>query len=171
MRPAAPSPFLGRYDRILALVDRASSLLVIAAMAVLTAVVIVQVFFRYVLNRSLDWGWDVPRLCFIAAVLLAIPLALSRNLHVGVDLVIDLLGAGPRRLVRRVNASLMAALMLVIAYYAVVLAFATWDQRLPGLDLSVGLFYVALLVCAIHSLLHLLRMIGTGAPPPRRESG
>ncbi len=161
---------LALYDRALAAVDVLSSWIVMVAMAVLTVVVTLQVFFRYVLNESLDWGWDVPRLCFIVAVLLAIPLALARNLHVGVELVVEHLPRGPRRLVYRVNAALMAALLLLVAYYAVVLGRATWDQRLPGLDVSVGYFYVALFVAAVHSLLHLFRWLSRGEPPPRRET-
>ncbi|HEV8643200.1 MAG TPA: TRAP transporter small permease subunit [Methylomirabilota bacterium] len=161
---------LALYDRTLSAVDTVSSWIVMAAMAILTVVVTVQVFFRYVLNESLDWGWDVPRLCFIVTVLLAIPLALARNAHVGVDMVVELLGLRPRRLIYRANAVLMAALMLLVAYYAVVLAHATWDQRLPGLDLSVGFFYVALFIAAVHSVLHLVRWLHRGGPPPRVES-
>jgi TRAP-type C4-dicarboxylate transport system permease small subunit len=138
-----------------------------AAIAVLTAVVSIQVFFRYVLNASLDWGWDVPRLCFIVAILLAIPLALGRNLHVGVDLLVEHLDRRWRRPIYRFNAVLMTGLMTIVAYYAVVLGRATWDQPMPGLDVSVGWFYVALFVCAVHSVLHLLRWIGRGEPPAR----
>jgi TRAP-type C4-dicarboxylate transport system permease small subunit len=161
---------LGLYDRALATVDTVSSWVVMAAMAVLTAVVTMQVFFRYVLNESLDWGWDVPRLCFIVALLLAIPLALARNLHVGVELLSEVIDARWRRIIYRFNAVLMTALMLVVAYYAVVLGRATWDQRMPGLDVSVGYFYLALLVAAVHSVLHLLRWIHRGEPPPRPEA-
>lgn len=161
---------LALYDRVLAAVDMLSSWVVMAAMAVLTVVVTVQVFFRYVLNASLDWGWDVPRFCFIVALLLALPLALGRNLHVGVDLVIERLDARWRRPIYRFNALLMATLMVVVAYYAIVLGRATWDQRMPGLDLSVGYFYVALLIAAVHSVLHLIRWIHRGEPPPRTET-
>jgi len=161
---------LGLYDRLLSAVDTASAWIVIAAMAVLTVVVTVQVFFRYVLNESLDWGWDVPRLCFIVAILLAIPLALGRNLHVGVELLIEVIDRRWQRLVYRFNAVLMTALMLIVAYYAVVLGRATWDQRLPGLDVSVGYFYVALFIAAVHSMLHLIRWVYVGAPPARIES-
>ncbi len=161
---------LALYDRALAAVDTVSSWVVMAAMAVLTAVVTVQVFFRYVLNASLDWGWDVPRFCFIVALLLALPLALGRNLHVGVELLIDVIDRRWRRLVYRFNAVLMAALMVIVAYYAVVLGRATWDQRMPGLDVSVGYFYVALFVSAVHSVLHLLRWIQRGQPTPRTEA-
>jgi TRAP-type C4-dicarboxylate transport system permease small subunit len=161
---------LGLYDRALATVDTVSSWVVMTAMAVLTVVVTVQVFFRYVLNESLDWGWDVPRLCFIVALLLAIPLALARNLHVGVELLSEVIDVRWRRIIYRFNAVLMTALMLVVAYYAVVLGRATWDQRMPGLDVSVGYFYLALLVAAVHSVLHLLRWIYRGEPPPRLEA-
>jgi TRAP-type transport system small permease protein len=157
------------YDRVLAAVDVLASWVVMAAMAVLTVVVTIQVFFRYVLNASLDWGWDVPRLCFIVAVLLAIPLALARNLHVGVDLVVERLGARWRRPIYRFNALLMTALMVVVGYYAVVLGRATWDQQMPGLDVSVGYFYVALFIAALHTVLHLLRWIQRGEPPAPRE--
>src|SRR5262245_4596770 len=157
------------YHRVLAAVDTVASWVVMAAMAVLTVVVTVQFFFRYVLNESLDWGWDVPRLCFIVAILLAIPLALGRNLHVGVDLVIERIDARWRRPIYRFNALLMTALMIIVAYYAVVLAWATWDQRMPGLDVSVGYFYVALFICAFHSLLHLGRRIWRGEPLARIE--
>ena len=135
-------------------------------MAVLTSVLAIQVFFRYVLNSSLTWGWDVPRVCFVWVVLLAIPLGLKRNVHVGIDLVIGNLSASGRRALYRINAVLMAALMVVVAYFGMFLARATWDQLLPGLDLTVGVFYVALIICAVHSLLHLARLIWTGAPPP-----
>jgi TRAP-type C4-dicarboxylate transport system permease small subunit len=158
------------YDRALAAVDALASGIVMAAMAILTVVVTVQVFFRYVLNESLDWGWDVPRFCFIVAILLAIPLALGRNLHVGVDLVIAYLDRRWRRPIYRLNALLMTALMLIVAYYAVVLGRATWDQRMPGLDVSVGYFYVALFIAAVHSVLHLLRWLHRGEPPPRAEA-
>jgi TRAP-type transport system small permease protein len=155
------------YERVLAGADAVASWLVMAAMAVLTAVVTLQVFFRYVLNESLEWGWDVPRLCFIVSTLLAIPLALGRNLHVGVDLLIEHLEPRWRRPIYRFNALLMTALMVIVAYYAVVLGRATWDQRMPGLDVSVGYFYVALFLAAIHCLLHLLRWIQRGEPPRR----
>lgn len=161
---------LALYDRALAAVDTVSSWVVMAAMAVLTVVVTTQVFFRYVLNESLDWGWDVPRLCFIVAILLAIPLALGRNLHVGIDLLLESIDARWRRPIYRFNALLMTALMVIVAYYAVVLGRATWDQRMPGLDLSVGYFYVALFIAAVHSVLHLIRWIQRGEPPPRTET-
>lgn len=154
--------FLKRYDAVLDAIDRVISWVIIVAMAVLTFVVVLQVFFRYVLNDSLIWGWDVPRLCFIWVVLLSIPLGIRYNAHVGIDLVFNLFPHRTQRFVRIVNALFMLLLAGVAGYWGAMLAFDTWDQMMPGLQLSVGLFYVALFVGQIHTCLHVLRIILTG---------
>lgn len=169
--PAAPAPILlRRFDAVLGVIDRAVSFVVIVAMAVLTTVICLQVFFRYVLNDSLDWGWDVPRLCFIWTVLLSIPLGLKHSVHVGIDLIVEHLSGAARRRIHRVNAVLMTGLMVIVAYWAVQLAERTWDQMMPGLALSAGLFYVAMIISAAHSVLHLIRLAWTGIPPVSRLS-
>src|SRR5687768_12114672 len=115
--------FLKRYDAVLGIIDRAVSWVIIIAMAVLTFVVVLQVFFRYVLNDSLIWGWDVPRLCFIWVVLLSIPLGIRYNAHVGIDLVFNLFPDRTQRFVRIVNALFMLLLAVVAGYWGAVLAF------------------------------------------------
>lgn len=154
--------FIKRYDAVLGAIDRVVSWVIIVAMAVLTFVVVLQVFFRYVLNNSLVWGWDVPRLCFIWVVLLSIPLGIRYNAHVGIDLVFNLFPDRTQRFVRIVNALFMLLLASVAGYWGAILAFDTWDQAMPGLQLSVGLFYVALFVGQFHTCLHVLRIILTG---------
>lgn len=136
--------------------------MIIAAMGVLTVVVIMQVFFRYVLNDSLRWGWDIPRLCFIWVVLLSIPLGIRYNAHVGIDLVFRRFGPRMQRAVRSFNALFMLILSAAAAYYAVLLTGATWDQMMPGIPLSVGLFYLGLVVSQVHTCLHVVRILITG---------
>lgn len=161
-----PAPdLLRRFDAALEVIDRLASYLVIAAMATLTTVICVQVFYRYVLNDAIDWGWDVPRLCFIWVALLAIPLALKLGAHTGIETVVERLKPKQKQRLHRINAVLMIWLMVTVAYYATFLARRTWDQMLPGLELSVGWFYVAAFISAVHSVLHLIRLAWTGVPP------
>ena len=110
-------------------------------MAVLATVLVVQVFLRYVFNTSLDWGWEVPRLCFIWAIFLSIPLGIERGAHVGIDIVTRALPGLGRRALFRVHLTLMAIMMLVVLWYAIQLAILTWRQLMPTLELSVGVFY------------------------------
>lgn len=169
---ATLGPTSGRYEsallrpleRVLDVFDRAASLIVIVAMAVLTIVISAQVFYRYVLNSSIDWSWDVPRLCFIWMGLLAIPLGLKRNGHVGIDLVLVHLPRRWQKLVMRMHLVLMTAMMLCLAVFAARLARTTWPQLLTTIDVSVGVLYIALFLCSVHSILHMVHQFIQ--PPP-----
>jgi TRAP-type C4-dicarboxylate transport system permease small subunit len=155
--PPAQPPLLRAYDTLLSWIDRIVSFMIIVAMAVLTIVICAQVFFRYVLNSSIDWSWDVPRLCFIWMGLLAIPLGLKRHAHVGIDLLIGLFPRPYQKLVIRINVLLMIVMMAVVGFYGARLARTTWPQLLTTIDVSVGVLYIALVICSIHCILHLVR--------------
>lgn len=157
-----PATFLQRYQKLLDAIDRVISWVIIAAMGTLTVVVVVQVFFRYIMNDSVRWGWDIPRLCFIWVMVLSIPLGIRYNAHVGIDMVVSRFGPGTRRAVRLFNAFFMLVLAVATAWYGAKLAHDTWDQNMPGIPLSVGLFYVGLTVGMIHTCLHLGRILITG---------
>ena len=60
------------------------------------------------------------------------------------------------------NAFFMMLLSVAAAYYAVLLARDTWDQMMPGINLSVGLFYVGLVIGQIHTCMHIARILMTG---------
>ena len=158
--------FLQPFQKFLDRVDRVVSWIIIAAMGTLTAVVVLQVFYRYVLNDSLRWGWDVPRLCFIWVILLSIPLGIRYNAHVGIDIVVQRFGPALRRAVLMFNAFFMMVLSLAAAYYAIHLAHDTWDQDMPGIALPVGLFYVGLVIGQVHTCLHIARILMTGELSP-----
>ena len=162
--------FLSCYDAVLGALDRLAAAIVTASMAVLAAVLLLQVFFRYALNDSLAWGWDVPRVCFIWAVMFAIPLGIRYNAHVGIELLVDRFNASAKRVVVSLNALLILILSAIIAYYAALLTADTWDQLMPGIPLSVGVFYASLMIGQIHTCLHVGRIAITGEPPSEHWS-
>src|SRR5215470_5735136 len=102
--PAQPPAWLRAYDTLLFWVDTVIGYVVTVAMATLAVVLILQVFFRYVMNDSLEWGNDVPRLCFIMVVVLSIPLAFRYNAHVGMDFDLTKLKFVSKSMVHRFNA-------------------------------------------------------------------
>jgi TRAP-type C4-dicarboxylate transport system permease small subunit len=170
MSDEAPPPWLRRYDAVLDLFDKVASFIVIVSMGVLTTVVVLQVFFRYVLNDSLSWGWDIPRLCFIWVIMFSIPLGIRYNAHVGIDLVVERFSNAGRRHARRINAVFMLVLSAVAAIYGVQLMYQTWDQLMPGIALSVGLFYLGLVYGQLHTVLHIFRIFATGETLPHTLS-
>lgn len=147
---------------MLDILDRIASVIVKVTMGVMTSILLLQVFFRYVMNDSLVWGWDVPRVCFIWAVLFSIPLGMRYNAHVGIDLVVERFSAPVKRVILSFNSVLIIIISATIAYYAGVMTGATWDQLMPGIPLSVGVFYVSLAVSQIHTCLHVGRNLVVG---------
>ncbi len=154
----------GWYDTVLHVLDRFASAMVTITMAVMSIVLLLQVFYRYVLNDSLVWGWDIPRVCFIWAVMFAIPLGIRYNAHVGIELVVDRFSESAKRIAVSFNALLILILSGTIAYYAALLTRDTWDQLMPGIPLSVGVFYASLVIGQIHTCLHVGRILITGQP-------
>jgi TRAP-type C4-dicarboxylate transport system permease small subunit len=167
---APPPPWLQAYDRVLLGCDTVIGYVVTAAMAVLASVLILQVFFRYVMNDSLDWGNDVPRLAFIMIVVLSIPLAFRFNAHVGMDFDLAKLRFIGKAALNRFNALFMLVLFGTVAYYATQLASKTWDQMMPGLNVSVGMFYLSLAVGQAHCFLHVAKVLITGKLPEHHEA-
>jgi TRAP-type C4-dicarboxylate transport system permease small subunit len=175
MTPSNISPARGRisallraYDAFLLGCDTVIGHVVTIAMAVLSSVLVLEVFYRYAMNDSLEWGNDVPRLAFIMIVLLSIPLAFRFNAHVGMDFDLTKLKFISKAAVNRFNAVFMLILFGVVGYYAAQLTATTWDQMMPGLNLPVGLFYLSLSVGQIHCFLHVVRVLITGELPQQK---
>jgi len=75
---------------------------------------------------------------------------------------VDRLGEGGRRAAVTINALFMLLLSAALAYYGVQLTRDTWDQSMPNIALSVGVFYAALAVGQVHACMHLVRILITG---------
>jgi TRAP-type C4-dicarboxylate transport system permease small subunit len=165
-----PPAWLRAYDSLLHWIDTVIGYVVTVAMAVLAGVLILEVFFRYVVNDSLDWGNDVPRLAFIMIVVLSIPLAFRSNAHVGMDFDLTKLKFISKSAIHRFNAVFLLILFATVSWYALQLAGKTWDQMLPGLNLPVGLFYLSLAVGQAHCCLHVVRVLITGTLPEHTEA-
>ena len=150
------------------MLDRVVGWAVIAAMGTIAVVITLQVVMRYGFNSSLDWGWAVPRLAFICGIFLGIPLGLRDGVHVGIDMVSSRISARWEQALRILQLVLMAGLLLVVLIYSLQIAARLWDQAMPTLPISVGVFYAVLAFSATHSLLHLVR--ASVKPPPRNLS-
>lgn len=150
---------LGLYSRALDRLDLAAKWVIIAAMAVMIVVVSVQVALRYLLNTSLDWSDEVSRLLFVWGMFLAIPLGIREGAHVGIELLVGHLPREWRRLLVKAMAVVAGGMMALILYETISVAYETWDELLPTLDMSTNWFLVPVAVAAAHSILHLVQLL------------
>ena len=150
--------------RALDLLDRAITVALLAAVAVMVGVVSAQVALRYGFNQSIDWADEVSRLAFVWSIFLAIPLGVRQGAHIGIDVVVLKFPAPVQRLLRRLAALVSALMMGAIAWAALGVAREQWDELMSTLDWSVGWFIVPVGLGAALSALHLLRIAVQGPP-------
>lgn len=153
--PLTNGPYFRTCRSALRQVDRVSWLFVVAAMAGMTSLVVAQVFFRYALSDSIDWAEEFARLFFIWAMFLAIPHGVRRGVHVGIDVVVVMLPDWLKDVLFRVSATLGALLMAVVFYYSWIVTLDTWPELMPTVEVTAAVYYIAVLVAAGHSFMHL----------------
>ncbi|PMR71914.1 TRAP transporter small permease [Halomonas heilongjiangensis] len=168
----ASSPVKRHFLHGLALLDRSSYYAILVAMGMMTLLVSAQVFTRYALSSSIDSADELSRLFFVWAIFLAIPHGIKVGIHVGIDALVSYL---PKRLQQRL-AQLMAwigaAMMAGLFWVSLGAVASKWQELMPTLPITAAVFYIAVLVCAGHSCLHLvaqaLRLEPLPSAPPHR---
>lgn len=143
---------------LLARADQGARFLVMLGAAAMVVVVSAQVAMRYLFNGSFDWADEVSRLAFVATIFLAIPLGIRDGTHVGIDLLVSRLPEGLRVGIARLMSLLAAGMMLVVFWTAIVVAVTTWSERLGSINLTSSVFFLPVILGALHSALHLVHM-------------
>ena len=133
---------------------------VIALMAVMTVLVIANVFSRYLLSYSIVWVEELTRYLMVWVTFLGSGLVLRYGAHVAVDTLQDAL---PPAIARVLRVLIVALLALTLAYLtwlgARYVAFA-WDQETPILNWNTGLVLLAIPIGSALMLVHLLLVAG-----------
>jgi len=132
--------------RALAWLDRGVEALVAAIFAAMCAVGLLQVFNRFVLNRSLSWSEEFQIFCHIWIVFLAIPIAYRRGAHLAVESI-------KSKLPRRAGAAFDTMVELIWIWFALSLAWLGWRvsevaklQSSPGLEIPMSYPYYGMVL-------------------------
>lgn len=109
---------------------------------VLTALVFVQVAFRFV-RTPFDWAEEVTRYCFIWVSLLGAILGVDARAHFYVDVVPNLLGARQRQILDVSLRAIVVVFLAAVGAVSVRLAIVMGDQFSPVLGLPLSYIAVA----------------------------
>ena len=154
------------FARALLALDTVAGWSIVVLISAMVVVVAVQVFLRYVTNTSLGWADEVSRLTFVWTMFLAIPLGIRAGVHIGMELLTSRLAPTVQNALARLMAAVAAALMVLVAYQAVVVAYDQWDEKMASLEASAAWFIVAVASGCAHSALHLALITVHGKPAP-----
>jgi TRAP-type transport system small permease protein len=144
-------------------IDWVSYGIVVFVMAAMAILVSTQVFARYVLSSSIDWAEEVARLAFVWAMFLAIPHGIKVGIHVGIDILVRQLNRDLQEIIFRVMAVFSAVLMILVFYVAIFVVADKWQELMPTVDITSAVYYIAVLISAGHSFLHLVLLAWGGS--------
>ena len=145
--------------RLFAWIDRGVEYGVAAIFAAMCAVGLLQVFNRFVLNKSLSWSEEFQIYCHVWIVFLAIPIAYRHGAHLSVDSLRNLF---PRKL----GVVFDTFIELLWIWFAVALTWLSWKvsevaklQSSPGLEMPMSYVYYGMVMGGAYLLLVVLRRV------------
>src|SRR5437899_1541043 len=137
-------------------------------MVALVVDVFLGVFSRYVLQATFQWYDEVARLCFVWTVFLGAAVAVRRGTHFRLHLLIDRVGARPRRAMDVLVTLIVMAFGGVLVTGGLAIAPIARRQVTDALEISMLWFYGALPVggalMIVYSLPQLWRLVRRPCP-------
>jgi TRAP-type C4-dicarboxylate transport system permease small subunit len=142
------------------LVDRLRAVLTALSVALLASyfvLVLLQVFFRYVLNDSLFWAEEVVRGAMLWGVMISVGLVAASRAHIRIEVLELMLPPQGRRFVVALTDALTVAFSLTLLWAGIDYVDRTWFQNSPLLGVPKSTVYMAIPVgAALEALFTLL---------------
>jgi TRAP-type C4-dicarboxylate transport system permease small subunit len=154
----------GRFE---AAVVRANRALLVGLMAGMAALVVANVFMRYVFNNSIVWAEELSRYMMVWVGFIGSGLVLRIGAHIAVDVFQDLLPHRVAQAMRVLVWLLLAGVFGVMAWLGFRYVSFAWGQETPVLNWNFGLIYIAV---PLGALLMLLNLVFIAAPFVRSRS-
>lgn len=117
---------------------------IILISVVMICVTLAQVIFRYVIAAPLPWSEELARYCFVWIVFLGGAVGLSRGIHLGVDLFVNMLPKPVQRAVDFLTCALIAAFAVIVIYASTPVLNMNMFQRSPALGVQMTWIYIAI---------------------------
>ncbi|HSH33975.1 MAG TPA: TRAP transporter small permease [Actinomycetota bacterium] len=134
-----------RGDRL----HRGLEAVTVALLALYFVLVVLQVFFRYVLNRSLFWSEELVRFALVWSVMLGSAVVAYRGEHLRIDALDGLLSPRLRRIVGRLAEFCTFVFCVILAGTGVQFTLRTLTQRSAVLEVPIWAVYAAIPVGAV----------------------
>lgn len=148
-------------EKISALLDKIT--LTIAAILLVTITVIVNwgVFCRYVLFAPLPWSEQIPKYAMIWMGFLGASVGISRNRHIGFDILVTRLPSMIRKLVIIAGHILILFFLVIMTIYGVSFAFAVgFSSNAPMLPIPMFYLFLAVPIGGIFMILQaMIRLV------------
>jgi len=144
---SGPGPGLAwvrRADTLVGGLVATLTALSVALMAGYFVVVLLQVFFRYVLNESLFWAEELVRGLMVWGVMIGSALVAASRGHIRVEVLELMLPPAGRKVVVWICDALTIAFSLILLVASIQLMDRVWTQQSPILEIPKWTVYMAI---------------------------
>ena len=126
------------------------------ALTAIVAVTVLAVVMRYLVHAPLPWVEELQLALYLWAIMLGAVSAMKRRKHVGIDVFVNLLPAGARRLMLYWNDALSVIVLLSFGWLGLLLAEGAGEKITPILGVRYRWIDMAI---PIGSLLMVLQLV------------
>ena len=128
---------------------------------VTTTLVMVNVIFRYFLNLGITWSEEVATGCFVWSVFLGAAAVYKLQIHVGVDMLVNMCPPTMKKIITIVVDSILLLINGYITYIAVIYLSLSYKKPTPVLNISTAYISSSILVgfalMTLYSIVFLIR--------------
>ncbi len=127
---------LKKYSRFLDALEKVEKALLVVSLSVMTIVIIYQVVLRYIFSASNAWSEELTRYLMIFAVMLGSAIALRKNSHLQIDILINLFKPRARTIITIVST------LVGIVFLGYLFKYSLDLMKLGMRNVSAGLGFV-----------------------------
>lgn len=128
---------------------------------VTTTLVMVNVIFRYFFNLGITWSEEVATGCFVWSVFLGAAAGYKLQIHVGVDMLVNMCPPTMKKIITIVVDSILLLINGYITYIAVIYLSLSYKKPTPVLNISTAYISSSILVgfalMTLYSIVFLIR--------------
>ena len=147
------------YGKITKVIDKAEDVCLVSMFALMVFFIFLQIIMRFIVNHSLVWSEELGKFIFVWISWLGISIGERRNEHIKITLLVDKLSPKWQKIFEIIAYIILAAIILVTLYYAVVMVQFQVRVRYAGIKISTSWGYLSLVLGCSFMLLRLVAVI------------
>jgi TRAP-type transport system small permease protein len=132
---------LGRFNELFA---KGARLIALSLIAVMTAAVLVQVFYRYVLNNPISWTEEFSIFSMIWMAFLVAPIAYRSGANVSIEVLRDLFKGRAQAALQLVLTVLVLAILVVLFRHSLIYMRRGFGSTASSLPITMGWIYISM---------------------------
>lgn len=127
---------MGALDRIVSIVDRIGRVIITAGVAIIAVVMLLQVFFRYVLNSSLEWSEELCIYTLIYISFIGATMLVRGWQHISITVFVNMLPFRARGIMLILAKFLCLLFVFIGVYYGFEMIVQAAHRNSPSLGFS-----------------------------------